>query len=208
MEIASNDSSSSSSSNALDKPPPVIQDIDGYKSLARKYISTQLKRNGFSDIVRMLPGVTNPSDHIHEVLKEIADTLDEERRQQFDDMLNVLNMDDDNMKHTYDVIMYELFRDEINWGRIITFITFAAHMAVYCAKQEELRHKVPDIVLWTDKKMENLQSWIWDQGGLQAFIEHYDTKNWHVSLSSAIMVLGIGLAVVVSGLMTIKRRLM
>lgn len=203
MEIASNNSSC----NRLDRPPPVIMDTDRCKSLARKYINTQLKRNGFSEIVDMLPRVKNPYDHVHEVLKEIADTLDEERSQQFDDMLRVLGMDASNMEHTYDIIIYEMFRDAINWGRIVTFITFSAHMAVYCARQEKLRHKVLDIVSWTDKEMEKLQSWILDQGGLQAFIRHYDTENWRVSLSAAVMSVGVSLAVLLGGLMAFKKLL-
>lgn len=204
MEIASK--SNYRSSIHPNKPAPLMMDTERCKSLARKYISTQLRRNGFTDIARQLPRVKNPSDHVHEVLKEIADTLDEERGDQFDEMLSVLSLDDRNIEHTYDTIVYEMFKDTINWGKIVTFITFSAHMAVHCAKKEELRPKVQDIVSWTDKEMEEkLQAWIMEQGGLQAFIQHYDTENWRVSLSTAVVGLGMGLAVLAGGLITLKR---
>ena len=57
----------------------------------------------------MLPAVKNPSDHIHGVLKDIADTLDEERRQQFSAILGVLGMDDSNMEQTYYNTVCEMF---------------------------------------------------------------------------------------------------
>ena len=87
----------------------------------------------------------------------------------------------------------------------MTFITFSAHMAIHFAKKEHLRHKVPDIVTWTDKEMENLHSWIVDQGDLQAFINHYDTENWRISLSAAGMGLGIDLCFISIGLIAFER---
>lgn len=186
--------------------PPVMLDTDRYKSLARKYISTQLRRNGFTEIASTLPRIKNPSDRVHDVLKEIADTLDEERGAQFDEMLRILSLDESNIEDTYDTIVYEMFKDTVNWGKIVTFIAFSAHMAVHCAKQESLRQMVPNIVAWTDREMEEkLQDWILEQGGLQAFIHHYDTENWRVSLSTALMGLGMGLAVLAGGLIAVKR---
>ena len=184
----------------------VAVDRDLCKSLARKYVITQLRRNNFNEIANTLPKVKNVNDHVHMVVQEIADTLVEERGGQFEDMLNTLNLDDSSIEHTYDTIMYEMFKDTVNWGKIVTFIAFSAHMAVYCAKTDELQHRVKDIVSWADKVMkEKLEQWIEGQGGLQDFVSHYDTENWRVNLSSAVLALGVTFVAFAGGFLTLRK---
>ena len=179
---------------------------DRCKSLARRYIHTQLNRNGHTEIADMLPRVKNPSDYIHDVLKDTADNLGVELGEQFDEMLAELSLEEGNIQHSYNEIVSQIFNDDINWGRIASFIAFSAHIAVHCAKQERLCHKVPDIVTWTDKMMvDKLQSWIVDQGGLEEFIHRYDSEHCQMSLSSTVMGLGMGFAVLLGGLVALNR---
>lgn len=175
------------------------------RHLPRRYISVQLRRNNFQELACSLPRARFTSNNdLYTSMQEIADTLEEERGVQFDEMLFTMNVDRSNIEQTYDNIMYEMFSNSINWGKIITYITFSAHMAVYCASNNTLRDKVPDIVTWADRVMEEqLEGWIRRQGGLQAFLDHYDTADWQVNLSSGLLALGV-VATIAIGLLALK----
>ncbi len=177
--------------------------------LPRKYIAVQLRRNNFHELASTLPRARFTSNNnIYTSVQEIADTLEEERGVQFDQMLFTMNVNSSNIGQTYDNIMYEMFRDTINWGKIITYITFTAHMAVYCARNNLLRDQVPDIVTWADRVMEEqLEGWIRSQGGLQAFLDHYGTADWQVNLSSGVLALGL-VATIATGLFALKKLFM
>ena len=185
----------------------IILDIESTKALPRSYIITQLKKKGFTDIANKLPQVSNPENHVHEVLREIADILNEERGEQFEDMLRELAPADySSLKKTNDMIVYEMFKDEINWGRVVTFIVFSSHIVLYCAQRENLSQNVGDVVNWIETMMEErLHDWIEQQGGWQAFVQHYDNESWRVNLSTAILGLGVGLAAVIGGLAFLKK---
>lgn len=182
-------------------PTPRVFDKEAVQSLPRHYIITQLKDNGFTDLADALSEVPNPDDPIHEALSKVASTLNEERQEQFDDMINTLALNDSNLKESYDSIVEELLKEQTNWGRIVTFIVFASHIVLYCAQKRELKHRVPDVVEWTESVTEKkLLHWIEQQGGWQAFMEHYDLENWRISLSTALLGLGVGISALAGGI--------
>lgn len=184
---------------------PIVYNKECIQSLSRQYIITQLQLKGFSNIARELPVVANPEDPVHEALRHIADILNEERKEQFDEMLLTLMLDESNLMQTYDTITSEMLKDEQNWGRIVTFIVFTAHLSVYCAQTEKLRHKVVAVVERADCLMEEkLHHWIEEQGGWQALLEHYDLEKWRINLSTAILGAGVSLGVVIGGIMAFK----
>lgn len=185
-----------------------IFDKEAIQSLPRQFIITQLREAGFTEIAEELEPVSNPNDPVHEAFHAIAVTLSEEREDQFADMLSTLGMDENSLKHTYDTIVAELFKGQTHWGKIVTFIVFTSHMVLHCARRESLRHKVPQIVEWTDAVMhEKLQCWVQEQGGWQAFVDHFDVENWRVSLSTVLLGLGLGATVVAGGLLALKKML-
>ena len=187
-------------------PTPTIYDKEAILSLPRHYIITQLREKGYTDLANKLPQVSNSDDHIHDVFGRIAAALNEERQEQFEEMLLTLRLDDGSLKEVYDSIVSEMFKGSNHWGKVVTFIVFTSHIVLYCAKTETLRHRVPDIVEWTDAMMqERLHYWIEEQGGWQAFVEHFDLENWRVSLSTGVLLLGVALSAVVSGLLFFKR---
>ena len=187
---------------------PTIYDKEVIKSFPRQYIITQLKRNGFAELAEALPGAVNSEDPIHAAFREIADTLNEEREEQMKDMLKTLKLDETNLKATYDTIIVEMFRDRIHWGKIVTFVVFSAHYVLCCAQREDLRPKIADLMELIDSHVEErLHHWIEVQGGWQAFVEHYETENWRISVSTAVLGLGLGLTVVAGGLMALKNML-
>lgn len=187
---------------------PTILDKEAIQSLPRYFIITQLKDAGFTDIAEQLPPVSNPNDPVHSAFKGIAVTLSEEREEQFTDMLNTLAVKESSLKETFDTIVAELFKEQTHWGKLVTFIVFTSHVVLYCARRENLRHKVPEVVEWTDTVIhERLHHWIIAKGGWQAFVEHYDTDNWRVSLSTVLLGIGLGAGVVAGGLLALKKML-
>lgn len=172
-------------------PTPTIFDKETIQSLPRQYIITQLVENGYSELAEGLTRVPNPDNQAHDALKEIATTLNEERKEQFKDMLITLALTESNLKETYDTISSEMFKGKTHWGKVVTFIVFTSHLVLYCAEKERLRSRVSEIVQWSDEVMkERLHDWIQEQGGWQAFVEHFDLENWRVSLSTTLLSLG------------------
>ena len=186
-------------------PTPTIFDKETIQSLPRQYIITQLVESGYSELAAGLKKVPNPDNQAHDALKEIAMALNEEREEQFMDMLITLAPNENNLKQTYDTISSEMFKGKTHWGKVVTFIVFTSHLALYCAEKERLRSKVSEIVQWSDAVMkERLHDWIQEQGGWQAFVEHYDLENWRVSLSTTLLSLG-ATVVLASGFTAIKQ---
>lgn len=187
-------------------PAPSLFEKELIQSVPRQYIVTQLVENGFSDLANKLPHVSSPDHHVHEVVKEVAAALKDERQEQFDDMLATLALDESNLKETYNTITFEMFKGKTHWGKVITFVAFTSHIVLYCARDRKLKHKVSEIVEWADAVMDKkLHSWIEEQGGWQAFVEHCDLEQWRVSLSTALLGLGVGVSVVASGLVFLKK---
>ena len=121
-------------------------------------------------------------------------------------MLNTLAIQESTLKQTYDTIVEEMFKGQTHWGKMVTFVVFTSHIVLYCAKRENLKHKVPDVVNWTETVIdEKLHRWIEEQGGWQAFVEHFDTENWRISLSTVLLGLGLGAGVVAGGLLALKK---
>lgn len=185
---------------------PTIFDKEAIQSLPRHYIIEQLKENGWTDIAASLSPVPNPDEPIHETFKAIAAALREEREEQFDDMICTLSVKENSIRETFDTIVSELFKGPTHWGKMVTFIVFTSHLVQYCAQRRELRHKIPDLMEWTDAAMqEKLHQWIEQQGGWQAFVEHFDMENWRVSLSTFLLGLGVGVSLLAGGLLAMKK---
>ena len=190
-----------------EKLPPTIFDKETIQSLPRHYIITQLKKNGHEEIANKLKPVANQDSQVHASFSEIAANLEEERAEQFADLLNNLALDDSNLKKTYDTIIIEMFKEQIHWGRIVTFIVFTSNLVLYCARHRSLKQRVPEIIMWTDAAMhEKMHRWIEEQGGWQAFVEHFDLEHWRVSLSTLLLGLGASMAVI-GGFFAMKKHM-
>jgi hypothetical protein len=188
---------------------PTIFDKDAIQSLPRHYIISQLKEAGFKEIADQLSPVSNPNDPVHRAFEGIATTLSEEREEQFTDMLSVLSVEESTLKETYDTIVLELFKGQIHWGKMVTFIVFTSHVVLYSARREHMRHKVPEIVEWTETVIhEKLHHWIEEQGGWQALVEHFDTENWRVSLSTILLGIGLSAGIAAGGILALKKMIL
>lgn len=175
------------------------------KSLVRNHIRTQLEKNRFSSIISTLPPVINPYDDIHKMLEEVLQCLIKKHAKEFDDLLHQVELTCDTVKQVYNLVVYDNFSEGISYGKIVMFIMFSAHMAVHCATMVHLRRKVPEIVAWADMFMEEkLQSWIMEQGGLEAFALYLGGSGWPGQLPAVIVGLGTSLAVLIGGWMAFR----
>ncbi|KAM9164769.1 apoptosis regulator Bcl-2 isoform 1-T1 [Pangshura tecta] len=70
-------------------------------------------------------------------------------------------------------VVEELFRDGVNWGRIVAFFEFGGVMCVESVNRE-MSPLVDSIAVWmTEYLNRHLHNWIQDNGGWDAFVELY-----------------------------------
>ncbi len=68
------------------------------RHLPKRYIAVQLRRNDFHELASSLPRARFTSNNIYTSVQEIADTLEEERGVQFEEMLFTMNLNSSNIE--------------------------------------------------------------------------------------------------------------
>ena len=188
--------------------PPTIFDKEAIQSIPRYYIIEQLQDVGLEDVAAELKLASNPEHPIHQAFRAVAAHLNKEREEQFNDMLYKLSLDEDCLKEAYDTIISEVLKGPTHWGKMVTVVVFTSHVVLYCARspRQNLKAKVPEIVAWADNMMqERLHLLIEEQGGWQAFVEHFDLENRRISLSTLLLGVGVVVTVLAGGLFALRR---
>lgn len=175
-----------------------------FRRFVRAYIIDQLRKNNFEALADIHANHEECCDDGSELmLHHLAGNLAEERKRQFEDILNRLQLDDENLAETYQTIVKEVFIDGINWGRILAFLVFAGSLAVYCAR-EGMEERISDIISWTENDVEKtISRWMETQGGWSAFVDHFD-NSWTIEVPPYILA-GVFTAVVAGGLFLLKK---
>ncbi|XP_034469914.1 apoptosis regulator Bcl-2 [Hippoglossus hippoglossus] len=125
-------------------------------------------------LFRRLPQ-SEPHDAIHRVLREAGDELERMYQPDFTEMSRQLYLTSNTAQRRFAEVIDELFRDGVNWGRIIAFFEFGGTVCVECAAREEMTSQVDNIAEWMTEYLNGpLNSWIKDNGGWDAFVELYD----------------------------------
>ncbi|XP_026218126.1 apoptosis regulator Bcl-2-like [Anabas testudineus] len=90
----------------------------------------------------------------------------------------------------------ELFRDGVNWGRIVTMMALGGVLSSEVARIGRVG-QVDDIARWLEDSLESprLQRWIADNGGWDAFVELYGDSRppgsfWSMRTMFGLAVLG------------------
>ncbi|XP_068196838.1 apoptosis regulator Bcl-2 [Antennarius striatus] len=120
-----------------------------------------------------------PTQHgaIHRVLREAGDELERLYQPDFTEMSRQLYLTSTTAQLRFAEVIDELFRDGVNWGRIIAFFEFGSVVCVECMAKEEMTAQVDNIVEWMTEYLNgHLNSWIQDNGGWDAFVELYERK--------------------------------
>ncbi|XP_022621507.1 apoptosis regulator Bcl-2-like isoform X2 [Seriola dumerili] len=90
------------------------------------------------------------------------------------------------------VVREELFRDGVNWGRIVAMMELGGALSAEVAKTGGA-WQVDDIARWMEESLDSppLQGWIEDNGGWNAFVELYGESRPPVSFWSLKTVFGL-----------------
>ena len=127
--------------------------------------STGPDNESIPSLFRRLPQ-SEPHDATHRVLREAGDELERLYQPDFTEMSRQLYLTSNTAQRRFAEVIDELFRDGVNWGRIIAFFEFGGTVCVECAAREEMTSQVDNIAEWMTEYLNGpLNSWIKDNGG-------------------------------------------
>ncbi|CAN9512481.1 unnamed protein product [Ophioblennius macclurei] len=114
---------------------------------------------------------TGTAGPVNAALLDSANVFEHLFRQAFSDLSSHLDITPDTAYHSFKSVMDELFKDGINWGRIVGLFAFGGVLCVECVEKDmsELVSRIADwMTMYLD---ENISPWIESQGGWDRFVE-------------------------------------
>nr|AII22863.1 bcl-2 [Capra hircus] len=110
---------------------------------------------------------------VHLTLRQAGDDFSRRYRRDFAEMSSQLHLTPFTARGRFATVVEELFRDGVNWGRIVAFFEFGGVICVESVNRE-MSPLVDSIALWmTEYLNRHLHAWIQDNGGWDAFVELY-----------------------------------
>lgn len=144
------------------QPTRVVQDTAMSEEMRR--ISEEA-RNLAHDLVSYRIGKMNPPPtRTAAILRRLSDELEDRHSMVLSNMCNRLNVVNGSAQVKFVQVADEVFRDGINWGRIVAIFAFGAKMAQYCATTG-LQQEVEEIIVWVGNYISGLSNWIHSNGG-------------------------------------------
>ena len=117
------------------------------------------------DIVSYHTGkVSPPPNQTAAILRRLTDELEDRHSAVLSNMCNRLNVVSGSAQSKFVQVADEVFRDGVNWGRIVAIFAFGAKLAQYCMRNG-LQEDVDEIILWVGNYISSLSAWIHSQGG-------------------------------------------
>ncbi|XP_010222578.1 PREDICTED: bcl-2-like protein 1 [Tinamus guttatus] len=102
-----------------------------------------------------------PAADVRQALKEAGDEFE----RGFSDLPSQLHITPGTAYQSFEQVVNELFRDGVNWGRIVAFFSFGGALCVESV-DKEMRVLVGRIVAWmTTYLTDHLDPWIQENGG-------------------------------------------
>lgn len=108
---------------------------------------------------------------VKSALLDSADEFELLFKQAFSDLSSQLDITPDTAYHSFKSVMDEVFKDGVNWGRIVGLFAFGGVLCVECVEKDmsELVSRIADwMTMYLD---ENISQWIESQGGWESFAE-------------------------------------
>ncbi|XP_040890817.1 bcl-2-like protein 1 [Toxotes jaculatrix] len=108
---------------------------------------------------------------VKEALRDSADEFELLFTQAFSDLSSQLDITPDTAYQSFKSVMDEVFKDGVNWGRIVGLFCFGGVLCVECVEKNmsELVSRIADwMTMYLD---EHLSPWIQSQGGWDCFAE-------------------------------------
>ncbi|KAM4562168.1 bcl-2-like protein 1 isoform 1-T2 [Odontesthes bonariensis] len=120
-----------------------------------------------------LPSTTTTTrlDAVKEALRDTANEFELRYARAFSDLHSQLHITPATAYQSFENVMDEVFRDGVNWGRIVGLFAFGGALCVECV-EKEMSPLVGRIVEWMTVYLDNhIQPWIQSQGGWERFAE-------------------------------------
>lgn len=113
------------------------------------------------------------AEDVLEALLEASEEFELRYRRAFSDLTCQLHITLDTAYQSFEQVVHELFRDGINWGRIVAFFSFGGALCFESANKE-MEVLIPRIIEWMATYLNNaLGPWIQRNGGWEAFVSLY-----------------------------------
>ncbi|XP_069770262.1 apoptosis regulator Bcl-2-like isoform X2 [Narcine bancroftii] len=114
------------------------------------------------------------AEKAHRVLREVGDSFERQYQQEFADIALQIRFDSDTARTRFDAVAEELFRDGVNWGRVVAFFVFGGTLCVESIKRRDMASLVDSIAAWMTAYLDSsLTDWIRANGDWDAFVELY-----------------------------------
>lgn len=108
---------------------------------------------------------SEPHLRLYRALREAGDQIERMYQQEFEDMSTQMILSPNVAQRSFITVAEELFRDGVNWGRIVAFLEFGGTMCVESVNRE-MPSQVDNIAHWmTDYLNGPLENWIQENGG-------------------------------------------
>lgn len=125
-----------------------------------------------------LPSTTS-LDAVKEALRDSANEFELRYARAFSDLHNQLHITPATAYQSFENVMDEVFRDGVNWGRVVGLFAFGGALCVECM-EKEMSPLVGRIIEWMTVYLDNhIQPWIQSQGGWVSLINTQKHTNMH-----------------------------
>ncbi|KAM9751809.1 bcl-2-like protein 1 [Menidia menidia] len=120
---------------------------------------------------RPSPSATAALDGVKEALRDTANEFELRYARAFSDLHSQLHITPATAYQSFENVMDEVFRDGVNWGRVVGLFAFGGALCTECV-EKEMSPLVGRIVEWMTVYLDNhIQPWIQSQGGWERFAE-------------------------------------
>lgn len=128
-------------------------------------------RNGGSQPGTPPPPPCRDVEAVKAALRDSADEFELLFTQAFSDLSSQLDITPDTAYHSFKSVMDEVFKDGINWGRVVGLFAFGGVLCLECV-EKDMSELVSRIADWMTTYLdENVNLWIQSQGGWDCFAE-------------------------------------
>ncbi|XP_035244271.1 bcl-2-like protein 1 [Anguilla anguilla] len=108
---------------------------------------------------------------VKEALRDSANEFELRYSRAFSDLSSQLHITPATAYQSFESVMNEVFRDGVNWGRVVGLFAFGGALCVECV-EKEMNPLVVRIADWMTVYLDNhIQPWIQLQGGWDRFAE-------------------------------------
>ncbi|XP_067914999.1 apoptosis regulator Bcl-2 [Heterodontus francisci] len=123
---------------------------------------------------RAAPASSAAAEKAHRVLREVGDSFERQYQQEFADIALQMRFEPDTARGRFEAVAEELFRDGVNWGRVVAFFVFGGTLCVESVKRRDMESLVDNIAAWMTAYLDSsLTDWIRANGDWDAFVDLY-----------------------------------